>query len=188
MGCVNVICEFLEVATHTVLYMRQIYPPELFEKKRKYNITVYISRSLELNKYIATLVDDIRSWVNKAALSKFIINITNTSTSKILERYVFDFLCTTSPLPCSLVDAEASLRTFLLKLSVVDRGLELPREECAFAITIHTNGDIRDNEWIQSERFEEKYITNPLVTPIKSLACADFKLQLYIERNTSQLQ
>ena len=40
---VNVICEFLEVAVHLILYVREIYPSGIFKKCRKYNISVMVS-------------------------------------------------------------------------------------------------------------------------------------------------
>jgi hypothetical protein len=30
----SVFCEFLEVAVHTLLYSRGVYPPEIFERRR----------------------------------------------------------------------------------------------------------------------------------------------------------
>lgn len=38
----NLLCEFLEVAFHCVLHVREIYPPILFERARKYNTTVQV--------------------------------------------------------------------------------------------------------------------------------------------------
>jgi mitotic spindle assembly checkpoint protein MAD2B len=38
----NVLCEFLEVAIHLILYMREIYPAGIFEKRKKYNVPVQV--------------------------------------------------------------------------------------------------------------------------------------------------
>lgn len=48
----NIVCEFLEVAIHNVLYLRKLYPDAIFEPKRKYGVVVYYSRHPELNDYI----------------------------------------------------------------------------------------------------------------------------------------
>ena len=49
----RVFCEFLEVAVHQILFVRSVYPAELFERKRKYNVPVRQSRHKDLNDYIA---------------------------------------------------------------------------------------------------------------------------------------
>ena len=40
----NILCEFLEVAIHLILYTREIYPAEIFEKRKKYNVPVQVGK------------------------------------------------------------------------------------------------------------------------------------------------
>jgi len=42
-----VLCEFLEVAFHLILYVREVYPPVVFERRKKYNVPVQVYVSLE---------------------------------------------------------------------------------------------------------------------------------------------
>ena len=35
----GILSEFLEVAIHLILYIREVHPPVLFQRRRKYNIT-----------------------------------------------------------------------------------------------------------------------------------------------------
>jgi mitotic spindle assembly checkpoint protein MAD2B len=81
---VKIFLEFLEVATHMILYTRSIYPPgtsgiidliawhrvmtdrslthtEIFEKRSKYEIPVHMSRHPELNSYIASTLGGLRT-------------------------------------------------------------------------------------------------------------------------------
>ncbi len=46
----------VEVAVHTILYVRQVYPADLFVRRRKYDTPVYQSRHPALNEYIAGAV------------------------------------------------------------------------------------------------------------------------------------
>lgn len=46
----------VEVAVHTILYVRHVYPPDLFVRRRKYDTPVYQSRHPALNAYIAGAV------------------------------------------------------------------------------------------------------------------------------------
>ena len=49
----------VEVAIHTILYVRQIYPAEIFVRRRKYDTPVYQSRHPALNEYISGAVKAI---------------------------------------------------------------------------------------------------------------------------------
>ena len=42
LAVANLLCEFLEVAFHYILYIREIYSPLLFERARKYNTAVQV--------------------------------------------------------------------------------------------------------------------------------------------------
>ena len=39
----GVLCEFLEVAFHLILYIREVYPAVVFERRKKYNVPVQVS-------------------------------------------------------------------------------------------------------------------------------------------------
>lgn len=49
----------VEVAIHTILYVRQIYPPDLFVRRKKYDMPVFQSRHPALNEYISGAVKAI---------------------------------------------------------------------------------------------------------------------------------
>lgn len=39
----DVLSEFLEVAIHLILYVREVYPTGIFQKRKKYNVPVQVS-------------------------------------------------------------------------------------------------------------------------------------------------
>lgn len=49
----------VEVAIHTILYVRQIYPAEIFVRRKKYDTPVFQSRHPSLNEYISGAVKAI---------------------------------------------------------------------------------------------------------------------------------
>ena len=49
----------VEVAIHTILYVRRVYPPDLFIRRKKYDTPVFQSRHPALNKYISGAVKAI---------------------------------------------------------------------------------------------------------------------------------
>lgn len=49
----------VEVAIHTILYVRQVYPAELFVRRKKYDTPVFQSRHPALNTYISGAIKAI---------------------------------------------------------------------------------------------------------------------------------
>lgn len=42
----DILCEFLEVAIHLILYVREVYPSGIFQKRKKYNVPVQVQIGL----------------------------------------------------------------------------------------------------------------------------------------------
>lgn len=57
---VDVLLEFLEALVHQVLFVRELYSPELFERQRLYGIAVRRARHPELAAYVADAVAGLR--------------------------------------------------------------------------------------------------------------------------------
>jgi hypothetical protein len=57
---VDVLLEFLEALVHQILFVRELYSPELFERQRLYGIAVRRSRHPELNSYISEAVAGLK--------------------------------------------------------------------------------------------------------------------------------
>jgi hypothetical protein len=60
----------VEVAIHTILYVRQIYPADLFVRRRKYDTPVFQSRHPALNAYISGAVRAAGEEILLVSLSK----------------------------------------------------------------------------------------------------------------------
>lgn len=45
----DVLSEFLEVAVHLILYVREVYPVGIFQKRKKYNVPVQVSPGVRLD-------------------------------------------------------------------------------------------------------------------------------------------
>lgn len=53
--------EALEAIVHQLLFVRQLYPAELFERQQLYGVAVRRSRHPELNSYIAEVVGSLKA-------------------------------------------------------------------------------------------------------------------------------
>ncbi|CAO1634107.1 unnamed protein product [Sympodiomycopsis kandeliae] len=131
----DAILQFLEITFHTVLYMRNVYPPEVFKLHKFYSLPVYRSRHPGLNEYITGILASIRHELEQSKLKKIILVISSFSTGAALERYIFEveFLLAQirkSDRDLSIRDnltfTEVSLcfKSLLLKLGVLDSSLE----------------------------------------------------------------
>lgn len=56
----DILLEFIHVALHYLLYIRGIYPPNLFEKAQKYGLSILQCRHPLVNSYITTLLSAIK--------------------------------------------------------------------------------------------------------------------------------
>ncbi|GAA5821972.1 hypothetical protein JCM11251_004804 [Rhodosporidiobolus azoricus] len=89
---VKLIRDLLEVAFHTLLYVRNVYPESLFHKVKKYNIEVWQSRNPALNEYIGHVLECIEEEMHKGTIRRVILVIKEANLEeKPLERFVFDF-------------------------------------------------------------------------------------------------
>ncbi|KAJ7347164.1 MAD2 mitotic arrest deficient-like 2, partial [Desmophyllum pertusum] len=61
----GVLCEFLEVAFHLILYVREVYPPVVFERRKKYNVPVQMCCHPDLNQYIVDVLQTTKPLLEK---------------------------------------------------------------------------------------------------------------------------
>lgn len=61
----DVLSEFLEVAVHLILYVREVYPVGIFQKRKKYNVPVQMSCHPELNQYIQDTLHCVKPLLEK---------------------------------------------------------------------------------------------------------------------------
>lgn len=85
--------EFLEVAFNHILYFRNLYPKEIFVKKKIYSTTIYVSEHPELNEYIKNVLNAIRELVKEDESCVKAVNLVFYNKHKIpIERFVFDLV------------------------------------------------------------------------------------------------
>ncbi|KAH9858029.1 DNA-binding protein [Lenzites betulinus] len=147
------VAEFIEVAIHTILYVRQVYPPDLFVRRKKYDAPVYQSRHPALNEYIAGAVKAVTDELALGTVDKVVV-IIKSADEKPLERFIFalrNTLQVESYNKDTSVEgaiSSASLgqyfRSFLLKLNMIEaqlRQLEVDGADLSFAIILELHDD-----------------------------------------------
>ncbi|KAI0801105.1 DNA-binding protein [Fomes fomentarius] len=148
---VSGIAEFIEVAVHTILYVRQVYPAELFVRRRKYDTPVFQSRHPALNEYIAGAVRAIADELAEGNVDKVVVVI-KAPDEKPLERFIFALRNT---LEVESYNKDTSVegaitvaslnqyfRSFLVKLSMIEAQLgQIHLDDLSFVILIELQDD-----------------------------------------------
>lgn len=142
----------VEVAIHCILYVRQIYPADLFIRRKKYDTPVYQSRHPALNEYISGAVKAVGEELVLGNVDKVVVVIKDKE-EVALERFIFTVQ--------NMIDVESYnkdtavvgamsatslgqyFRSFLVKLNMVEAQLgEMPHGDSrSFAIVL----ELREN-------------------------------------------
>ncbi|EDV21985.1 Mitotic spindle assembly checkpoint protein MAD2B [Trichoplax sp. H2] len=196
----DILCEFLEVAIHTILYMRDIYPAVIFDKRKKYNVPVQMSCHPQVNEYILSVLHSIKPLLKSDSIRCLALVILDKSKRPI-ERFVFELqpqMASNLKDDALLTRLESGLRAFLLKLNVCDAVLSTNPADCSFAIIVYTKeSDARkleprqtsdqDFPWIVADESEVQ-IKGGCILPLKSYTSDYLKMQLYVEECTNKLE
>ncbi|XP_034527175.1 mitotic spindle assembly checkpoint protein MAD2B isoform X1 [Ailuropoda melanoleuca] len=156
----DVLCEFLEVAVHLILYVREVYPVGIFQKRKKYNVPVQMSCHPELNQYIQDTLHCVKPLLEKGGgggvwVTRFwsrgflflqndvekVVVVILDKEHRPVEKFVFEI--TQPPLLSISSDSllshvEQLLRAFILKISVCDAVLDHNPPGCTFTVLVHT--------------------------------------------------
>ncbi|TRM65882.1 DNA-binding protein [Schizophyllum amplum] len=146
------ICDFLEVAIHSILYVRQIYPADLFVRRKKYDTPVFQSRHPGLNEYISGAVKAVGEELVQGTVSKVVV-VVKDKDEVALERFVFalesmiqvevfnkDTSVVNAMTPAAL---SQYFRSFLVKLSMIEAqlGQMYLGDDVTFAIVLELKDD-----------------------------------------------
>uniref|UniRef100_A0A8C1ZMX6 Mitotic spindle assembly checkpoint protein MAD2B n=2 Tax=Cyprinus carpio TaxID=7962 RepID=A0A8C1ZMX6_CYPCA len=183
----DILCEFLEVAIHLILYVREIYPSGIFQKRKKYNVPVQMSCHPELNQYIQDTLHCVKPLIQKNEAEKVVMVIMDKEHHPV-ERFVFEI---SQPpllsirwklyifLICTLLShVEQLLRAMILKISVCDAVLDNNPPGCTFTLLVHTREAatrnmekvqvIKDFPWIVADE-QEVHMEEAKLIPLKTM-------------------
>jgi mitotic spindle assembly checkpoint protein MAD2B len=87
----DILIDFLEVAVHNVLYVRNIYPESIFVRRKKYGVPVRMSTHPHLNEYVTECLKTIRELLKRNEVQKVTVVFFDEDQTPV-ERFVFDIL------------------------------------------------------------------------------------------------
>ncbi|XP_078368970.1 mitotic spindle assembly checkpoint protein MAD2B-like isoform X2 [Oculina patagonica] len=185
----GVLCEFLEVAFHLILYVREVYPPVVFERRKKYNVPVQMCCHPDLNQYILDVLQTTKPLLEKGEVQRVALVISNKKFIPV-ERFVFEIgnpeeSSATGSEDNFLLHTEKALRGFLLKINACDALLEPIPPESSF-LKLQEDRKVQEFPWIQAD--EENILKEPIMIPLKSATAGILKMQLFVEERANKME
>ncbi|XP_052283895.1 mitotic spindle assembly checkpoint protein MAD2B-like isoform X5 [Dreissena polymorpha] len=152
----DIFAEFLETSIHLILYNRLLYPPGVFERRKKYNVPVQMCLHPDVNGYISKVIGGVKDMVARGDVSMVTMVVLDQAQNP-LERFVFELGKPTENERDDqyMFRLEDALRAFLLKLSVADSLLKPLPEDCSWAVHVHTRESTAD-KFIQTQSVQTR--------------------------------
>ena len=75
---------------HTILCIRQVYPPTTFTRRRAHGVPVYQSRHPQVREYVSEVTSLIGKEMDKGNVRRVTVVIKTVDTGLPLERYIID--------------------------------------------------------------------------------------------------
>ncbi|CAL9016655.1 unnamed protein product [Prunus brigantina] len=179
----RILVEFLEVAITSIVFLKGIYPPGAFERRKYMNLVVHSACHPELRDYIHSAVSGLHPFIQKGLVERVAVIFFNSDSIPV-ERFMFKL--TVNPSYGSRVeeaDLEFSLRSFFIKLPFSESLTRVLPQDCRREITAYFRSlpqacTSKDAElWIPTDT--QQWQQPPLITPIKSMSGEPLSVQLY---------
>ncbi|XP_058072011.1 DNA polymerase zeta processivity subunit [Magnolia sinica] len=180
----RILIEFLEVAINSIVFLKGLYPPGAFERRRYMNIVVQRARHPQLSDYIHSAVAGLQPFIQKGLVERVAVIFYNKEHIPA-ERFVFKLSVNLSyGSKVEETGLEFALRSFLIKLSVAEPLTKALPHDCSWEITAYVRslpeeGNKETQLWIPTDT--KQWQQPPLITPIKSMSSEPLCVQLYLE-------
>lgn len=156
-GSANIVTEFFGYGVNTILYQRGVYPPEQFERNKKYGLTLLTTTDAQLKKYLNGVLSQLSTWLYQKTVQKVIVVIANASTGETVERWQFDIECDKSASDTTLSDkpikeVQGEIQAIIRQITASVSFLPMIEESCTFEMLVYTDKDAETPlEWQESD-------------------------------------
>ncbi|CAO3630368.1 unnamed protein product [Cunninghamella echinulata] len=118
---VFMLCDFLQVWIHQILYQRELYPLDTFEIRKLYDIPVYMNFHPKVCDYIYQFIKAIKPMIEQGKCKSITILILSSSSTEI-EKYIMeieDMDLAYSLLSTDISNLQYYFRSCLLKMNAL---------------------------------------------------------------------
>jgi hypothetical protein len=119
---------FLEVALHSILFARRVYPAPLFERRSAFGMPVWMCRAPELAAAVGSLLSSLQGLLERNAVEAFVVALLAEPGGSALEQYSFSLNLRTPglPVPASFSDADSMFSAAVRQLQALEAERSLP--------------------------------------------------------------
>ncbi|KAJ7948918.1 DNA polymerase zeta processivity subunit like [Quillaja saponaria] len=181
----RILVEFLEVAITSIVFLKGVYPSGAFERRRYMNVVIQRARHPQLRDYIHSSVSGLRPFIEQGLVERVAVIFFNNDNVPV-ERFIFKLAVDLSyGSTVEEADLEFSLRSFLVKLSVLESLTKVLPNDCRWEVTAYfqslpqASTSKNAELWIPTDT--KQWQQPPLITPIKSMSSEPLNVQLYLE-------
>eukprot|EP00127_Corallochytrium_limacisporum_P000599 Clim_evm14s21 gene=Clim_evmTU14s21 len=166
-GSTEMVAEFFGYAINNILYQRGIYPADMFIQAKKYGLTLMVANDPELQKYMSTILTQLKEWLLKSTVQSLVVVISSIQSGEPLERWSFQVdtaavkdagalsgetaAMAASILDRSEKDIQKDIQALIRQITASVTFLPLLDEPCAFDLLIYTDLDTSTpHKWEES--------------------------------------
>ncbi|EME31308.1 mitotic spindle assembly checkpoint protein MAD2 isoform 2 [Galdieria sulphuraria] len=187
-GSTEVVSDFFVYSVNSILYQRGIYPAEQFSRVNKYGLTILVTNDNELNKYLHSVLGQLKEWTLQSKVQKLVLVICSVETGRVLERWQFNIEITNNKDNYnSNVDSDeqqivSQIQAVIRQITASVTFLPLLDEPCTFDMLIYTDVDVQIPEtWEESD---PKIIINQKEVKLRSFTTKVHKVETMVSYAT----
>ncbi|XP_023749554.1 mitotic spindle checkpoint protein MAD2 isoform X5 [Lactuca sativa] len=162
-GSSAIVCEYFGYAANSILHLNGVYPEETFERVRKHELQLLISKKRGVKSYLSRLDKQISEWLEAGRLHEIELLIITKATNEVLQSWNFIIATDGEAAPkgetsdkeiINEIDCEAAEKgeksdkeimneiiDVLRRISATYRVLPLLNEPCIFNVVAHIDMD-----------------------------------------------
>jgi len=183
-GSTEVVSDFFVYSVNSILYQRGIYPAEQFSRVNKYGLTILVTTDDELNKYLHSVLGQLKEWTLQCKVQKLVLVICSVETGKVLERWQFNIeIESNKENDNSNSDSDekqvvSQIQAVIRQITASVTFLPLLDEPCTFDMLIYTDIDVQVPEtWEESD---PKIIINQKEVKLRSFTTKVHKVETVV--------
>ncbi|XP_030375752.1 mitotic spindle assembly checkpoint protein MAD2B [Scaptodrosophila lebanonensis] len=192
-SCADILLEAIEVLVNHLLYVRGVYPPQIFKKRRVFNTPVFVSIYPPLNNYLTNILNAAQELLRRQELQCLEVIIYRDDME-----HMESYRCELESLPNGQDDQylllyEQQLRAALYKLSERLKPLPKLTEDAKFKVHLHTtqsafiqlnnNAQHQEFPWLQATAASNVQTRGPRqynLLPLTAVDKVGLKMQAHI--------
>ena len=169
-GSTKIVTEFFGYAINSILYQRAIYPEDMFEAKKEYNLQIMVTKDKKLQQYLNNILIQMQQWLLTGDIQKLVLVIASIDDGTPLERWVFNVetdktktmgsksSSKSKSAKKSVKEIRNEIRGIIRQITSSVTFLPLLEVPCSFEILVYTDKECKTpKQWQESA---PKLITN----------------------------